>query len=135
MDSDLRIRLSQHPNIAGAKFTCGNTGKLTRVASALDAKTPGHEGSGYIAFGGMADFTAQTLVSGGSGVIAGGANVFPRIVVRVWDLWTAGKLQEAMGTAKDTKHGGLGAYQKLGSWDEGCVTELLRIWRPCTSAF
>jgi len=30
-----------------------------------------------MAFGGMADFTAQTMGSGGSGIIAGGANVLP----------------------------------------------------------
>lgn len=75
MDSDLLVRLAQHPNIVGTKFTCGNTGKLTRVALATRAKTPADQGSGHMAFGGMCDFTAQTLQSGGSGIIAGGANV------------------------------------------------------------
>lgn len=100
MDSDLLIRLAQHPNIIGTKFTCGNTGKLTRVARAVDAKTVGHDGTGYMAFGGMADFTAQTLLSGGSGVIAGGANVFPKTCVQVWDLWAQGKVQEAIELQK-----------------------------------
>lgn len=49
MDSDLLIRLAKHPNIVGTKFTCGNTGKLTRVALATNAKTPFNEGSGYMA--------------------------------------------------------------------------------------
>jgi len=40
MDSDLLIRISQHPNIIGTKFTCANTGKLTRVAFTLHAITP-----------------------------------------------------------------------------------------------
>lgn len=40
MDSDLIIRISQHPNVVGTKFTCANTGKLTRVAAALDAIIP-----------------------------------------------------------------------------------------------
>ncbi|KAK4251090.1 L-threo-3-deoxy-hexulosonate aldolase [Corynascus novoguineensis] len=96
MDSDLLIRLAQHPNIVGTKFTCGNTGKLTRVALATDAKTPSSEGSGYMAFGGMCDFTVQTLASGGSGIIAGGANVMPKVCVRVWDLYAAGKTEEAI---------------------------------------
>lgn len=95
MDSDLLIRLAQHPNIVGTKFTCGNTGKLTRVALATDAKTPWKEGSGYMAFGGVADFTAQTLLSGGSGIIAGGANVMPKVCVRVWSLYAEGKRDEA----------------------------------------
>jgi L-threo-3-deoxy-hexylosonate aldolase len=100
MDSDLLIRLAKHPNIVGTKFTCGNTGKLTRVALATNAKTPFGEGSGYMAFGGMCDFTAQTLVSGGSGIIAGGANVMPKTCVKVWDLYTEGKKEEAFAMQK-----------------------------------
>ncbi|TVY20209.1 L-threo-3-deoxy-hexylosonate aldolase [Lachnellula arida] len=100
MDSDLLIRLAKHPNIVGTKFTCGNTGKLTRVALATDAKTPFAEGSGYMAFGGMCDFTAQTLVSGGSGIIAGGANVMPKTCVKVWELYSKGKKEEAFAMQK-----------------------------------
>ena len=100
MDSDLLIRLAEHPNIVGTKFTCGNTGKLTRVALATDAKTPHHEGSGYMAFGGMCDFTVQTLASGGSGIIAGGANVMPKVCVKVWNLYAEGKIDEAIALQK-----------------------------------
>lgn len=100
MDSDLLIRLGQHPNIVGTKFTCGNTGKLTRVALGTNAKTPFQEGSGYMAFGGMCDFTLQTLVSGGSGIIAGGANVMPKVCARVWNLYTEGKKEEAEALQK-----------------------------------
>lgn len=100
MDSDLLIRLAAHPNIVGTKFTCGNTGKLTRVALATDAKTPWAAGSGYMAFGGMCDFTTQTLLSGGSGIIAGGANVMPKVCVRVWNLYAAGKRDEAEALQK-----------------------------------
>ncbi|KAJ6785828.1 hypothetical protein PWT90_09609 [Aphanocladium album] len=95
MDSDLIIRLAEHPNIVGTKFTCGNTGKLTRVALGTNAKTPSSEGSGYMAFGGICDFTAQTLQSGGSGIIAGGANVMPKVCARVWNLYAEGKRDEA----------------------------------------
>lgn len=102
MDSDLLIRLAKHPNIVGTKFTCGNTGKLTRVALATNAKTPSspESESGYMAFGGMCDFTVQTLASGGSGIIAGGANVMPKVCVRVWDLYAAGKTDEAVALQK-----------------------------------
>ncbi|UNI18685.1 L-threo-3-deoxy-hexylosonate aldolase [Purpureocillium takamizusanense] len=101
LDSDLLVRLARaHPNIRGTKFTCGSTGKLTRVAATLDAKTPRGSGSGYMAFGGICDFTLQTLVSGGSGVIAGGANVMPKLCVRVWDLAAQGKRDEAEALQK-----------------------------------
>jgi len=100
MDSDLIIKLAKHPNIVGTKFTCGNTGKLTRVALATNAVTPKSVGSGYMAFGGMADFTAQTAASGGSGIIAGGANVLPKTCVKVWNLWAEGKYDEAIALQK-----------------------------------
>lgn len=95
MDSDFMIKLAQHPNIVGTKFTCGNTGKLTRVALATDACSVKGQGSGWMAFGGIADFTAQTAASGGSGIIAGGANVLPKLCVKVWNLWAEGKYDEA----------------------------------------
>ncbi|KAI2608273.1 aldolase [Hypoxylon fragiforme] len=100
MDSDLIIKLAEHPNIVGTKFTCGSTGKLTRVALATNAKTPASEGSGYMAFGGICDFTVQTLVSGGSGIIAGGANVMAKVCVKVWNLYAEGKTEEAIALQK-----------------------------------
>jgi L-threo-3-deoxy-hexylosonate aldolase len=100
MDSDFLIRLAKHSNIVGTKFTCGNTGKLTRVALATNAVTAKSEGSGYMAFGGMADFTAQTAMSGGSGIIAGGANVLPKTIVKVWNLWAEGKYEESLQMQK-----------------------------------
>ncbi|KAK3326536.1 hypothetical protein B0H66DRAFT_573956 [Apodospora peruviana] len=105
MDSDLLIKLAAHPNIVGTKFTCGNTGKLTRVALATNAKTPASEGSGYMAFGGMCDFTVQTLASGGSGIIAGGANVMPKVCVKVWNLYAEGKTEEAIALQKTLSKG------------------------------
>lgn len=100
MDSDLLVRLARHPNIVGTKFTCGNTGKLTRVALATRARTSADQGSGYMAFGGMCDFTTQTLQSGGSGIIAGGANVMPKVCARVWNLYAEGKRDEAEALQK-----------------------------------
>ncbi|CBF83860.1 hypothetical protein AN2859.2 [Aspergillus nidulans FGSC A4] len=111
MDSDLIIRISQHPNIVGTKFTCANTGKLTRVARALHAIKPESPlaptkspvpvtkraaNHPYVAFGGIADFTLQTLASGGSAILAGGANVIPKLCVKVFTLWSEGKFTEAM---------------------------------------
>ncbi|TWU72129.1 hypothetical protein ED733_002486 [Metarhizium rileyi] len=105
LDSDVLIKLGRHPNIVGTKFTCGNTGKLTRVALGTDARTPFREGSGYMAFGGMCDFTLQTLASGGSGIIAGGANVMPKVCVRVWNLYAEGSKDEAQALQKILSRG------------------------------
>lgn len=89
LSSDAILALSQHPNIVGVKLTCGNTGKLARVAA-------GTQGTPFRTFGGSADFIVQTLAVGGHGVIAGLANVAPRACSEVQRLWTAGRADEAV---------------------------------------
>lgn len=95
LDSDTIIHLAQHPNIIGCKLTCGNTGKLNRIASATKAATASNPGSGFMCMGGSADFTLPAMVAGGSGIVTGLGNVTPKACVKVFDLWAAGKLEEA----------------------------------------
>ncbi|KAK5092340.1 hypothetical protein LTR70_003973 [Exophiala xenobiotica] len=95
LNSDQIIRLAKHPKIVGCKLTCGNTGKLARVASAVNAATSTQENSGWMCMGGSADFTLQTLIAGGSGIITGLGNVTPKACVKVFDLYKAGKVEEA----------------------------------------
>ncbi|KAJ5899902.1 hypothetical protein N7495_004646 [Penicillium taxi] len=87
LSSDDIIAMSQHPNIIGCKLTCGNTGKLARVAAGTKPE--------FLTFGGSADFTLQTLVAGGDGIIGGTANLIPRSCVHLVDLYSKGKLEEA----------------------------------------
>lgn len=87
LDSDVVTKLSKHPNIVGCKLTCGNTGKLGRVANAAP--------SGFMTLGGSSDFTLQTLIAGGKGVIAGLVNIAPRACVDVFNLYAAGRMDEA----------------------------------------
>ncbi|KAL8833745.1 MAG: hypothetical protein Q9170_004108 [Blastenia crenularia] len=95
IDSDVITKLAKHPNIVGCKLTCGNTGKLGRIASSVDAATPSEDGSGFMCMGGSADFTLQTLVVGGSGIICGLGNIAPRACVKIIDLYKAGRTDEA----------------------------------------
>lgn len=95
LNSDTIIELAQHPNIVGCKLTCGNTGKLNRIASATRAATPSEPGSGFMCMGGSVDFTLQTLIGGGSGIIGGMANIAPKACVKLVELFEAGKLKEA----------------------------------------
>jgi L-threo-3-deoxy-hexylosonate aldolase len=97
MSSDLLIRISKgHPNVVGTKFTCGDSGKLGRVARAMDAMTPSKPQSPYWAVAGLADFTLQALAAKGSGVIAGGANILPKTCCEVYKLFEEGEFNKAM---------------------------------------
>ncbi|KAF3391228.1 putative 4-hydroxy-2-oxoglutarate aldolase [Penicillium rolfsii] len=87
LSSDDILTLAKHPKIIGCKLTCGNTGKLARVAAGSKPE--------FLTFGGSADFTLQTLIAGGDGIIAGTANLIPRACVRLMELYGSGKLQEA----------------------------------------
>ncbi|KAJ3954735.1 hypothetical protein N0V92_008753 [Colletotrichum tropicale] len=87
LSSDAIVRIAQHPNVVGVKLTCGNTGKLARVAD--DAP------EGFLVAGGSADFILQGQVVGANGTIAGLANIAPRACARVMELASGGRLAEA----------------------------------------
>lgn len=90
LSSDQILSLAKHRNIVGVKLTCGNTGKLCRVAAGVE------EGEReFVTMGGSADFILQTLVAGGRGVIAGLANLAPKACVRVMELYQRGKVGQA----------------------------------------
>lgn len=94
LSSDLIIKISQHPNVVGTKFTCGDTGKLRRVSRAMAATS--NQIDAYFAVGGLADFILQSMVAGGCGAIAGGANLTPKVCVKVYRLFKEGNLEGAM---------------------------------------
>jgi 4-hydroxy-2-oxoglutarate aldolase len=87
LSSDTIITLASYPNIVGVKLTCGDTGKLARIAAGTSPS--------FFTFGGSADFTLQALIVGGAGIIAGTANLAPKACVRILNLYTQGNLQEA----------------------------------------
>lgn len=95
MSSDDIAILSSHPNIVGCKLTCGNVGKLSRIATAVDVRTPAETNSGFMCMAGSADFILPSLVVGGSGAICGLANIAPKSCVKLVELYTAGKMKEA----------------------------------------
>ncbi|KAL3425759.1 4-hydroxy-2-oxoglutarate aldolase, mitochondrial 2 [Phlyctema vagabunda] len=90
LDSDLIAELGrEHANIVGVKLTCGSVGKITRLGASF---TPAE----FSTFGGQSDFLIGGLSVGSAGCIAAFANVFPKIVVKIYDLYKAGKYQEAL---------------------------------------
>lgn len=88
IDSDMLIELGAHPNIVGTKISCGNVGKLQRVASSL----PQDE---FATFGGKSDFFLYGLLAGSPGVIAALVNLCPKAHVALYRAFTNGDMNEA----------------------------------------
>ncbi len=87
LDDATICTLAEHPNIIGVKDSAGNMVKLTQVY----AETP----SRFRVFAGSAGYLLPALAVGAVGAVAALANVFPREVCRVQELFNAGKLEEA----------------------------------------
>lgn len=99
ISSDSVIRLAKkHPGkIVGVKLTCGNVGKLQRIASALP-------GDAFSPFAGKSDFFLPALVAGSNGVIAALANVAPKTHVRLLQLYHEGNLKAAIELQSKLSH-------------------------------
>lgn len=97
LSSDIIVRLSEHANIVGVKLTCGNTGKLNRVAAATRKLSKKHDPSNpdFLVLAGSADFSIQSLVAGGHGILAGLANIAPKACIKTIELYNQGKIAEA----------------------------------------
>ncbi|KXJ86317.1 hypothetical protein Micbo1qcDRAFT_168664 [Microdochium bolleyi] len=135
LSSDVIIKLSQHPNIVGVKLTCGNTGKLNRVAAAT--RNPTHSKlndplqeehfrdrtasippcsaddsqPNFLVLAGSADFTIQSLIAGGHGILAGLANIAPRACTRVMELYHSQCYGEAQAMQEVVSRGDWTAIQ------------------------
>lgn len=90
LDSDMIINLAiNNNNVVGCKLTCGNMGKLQRVAH--DPRI----GRDFAAFAGKTDFMLHGLVGGSHGVIAATANLVPKVHNVMLSLFDEGKIKEA----------------------------------------
>lgn len=89
-DSEAIARLvRKHESIVGVKLTCGSVAKITRLAAEFPPER-------FAVFGGQSDFLIGGLAVGSAGCIAAFANVFPKTIVEVYNLYKAGKTQEAL---------------------------------------
>lgn len=79
----------ENRGVVGVKLTCGSVAKITRLAAELEKEE-------FSCFGGQSDFLLGGLAVGSAGCIAAFANVVPRVVSRVWELWREGKREEAL---------------------------------------
>ncbi|KAJ7172397.1 dihydrodipicolinate synthetase [Mycena filopes] len=98
LDSDLITELAREsPNICGVKLTCGNVGKLTRIADAVadtaftstyPRKNPS---APFLVLGGFIDFLTPSAFANGHGAITGLGNVSPYAIRKLFELSEAAR--------------------------------------------
>jgi dihydrodipicolinate synthase/N-acetylneuraminate lyase len=105
VNSESLETLGHHPNIVGVKLTCGGIAKVARIRATF-------EPSEFSALAGQSDWLTPALSVGGTGVITGIANLFPKVgaadlnmiytdsnflqcCIEIFDLFVAGKTKEA----------------------------------------
>jgi dihydrodipicolinate synthase/N-acetylneuraminate lyase len=89
--------------------------KITRLAADFPPER-------FAVFGGQSDFLIGGLAVGSAGCIAAFANVFPKTIVKVYNLYKEGKTQEALDLHRKAalaeqalKSGGIGATKYAAS--------------------
>jgi 4-hydroxy-2-oxoglutarate aldolase len=106
MEADLAARLSEHPNIVGAKDSTGNIGQLSEIVR-MSKK-------GFSVFVGSAPVLFPALCVGAVGGILAVANATPDKCVEIQDLFARKKFDKArekqncltpLASAVTTKHG------------------------------
>ncbi|KAF8651426.1 hypothetical protein AX16_004728 [Volvariella volvacea WC 439] len=98
LDSDLITELAEEcPNTCGVKLTCGNVGKLTRIADVVSnpkfvsAYPRKNTNAPFLVLGGFTDFLVPSAYANAHGAITGLANVAPYSIVKTFELAEASK--------------------------------------------
>ena len=84
-------KLAKIENIVGAKDSSGN---FANILGYIDAGKGKHSGD-FATLSGNDQLIIWTLLAGGTGGIAGCANVYPHTMASIYDLFMAGKIEEA----------------------------------------
>ena len=84
-------KLAKIDNIVGAKDSSGN---FTNILGYIDAGKAKQNGS-FSTLSGNDQLIIWTLLAGGTGGIAGCANIYPHTMASIYDLFMAGKIEEA----------------------------------------
>ncbi|KAF8308095.1 aldolase [Clavulina sp. PMI_390] len=95
MESDLIEELAaEHANIIGVKLTCGNVGKLTRIAATTSDPAwikahPRTIDAPFLTLGGFIDFLLPSAYANSAGAITGLGNLAPNAIVALSHLTLA----------------------------------------------
>lgn len=86
---DLVIELARHPNIVGIKEASGDISQVSRIIE-------GTLDEDFMVISGDDGLTMPILCLGGSGVISVAANIEPALMVKMFDHFCEGELEEAL---------------------------------------
>jgi 4-hydroxy-2-oxoglutarate aldolase len=91
LDSNTIAELAQQNpgKIVGVKLTCGSVAKITRLAAELPSDS-------FSTYAGQADFLVGGLAVGSAGCVSAFSNIFPKVISKVYELYTTGKTQDAL---------------------------------------
>ena len=84
-------KLAQIENIVGAKDSSGNFANILSYMDAGKARPAGD----FAILSGNDQLIIWNLLAGGTGGIAGCANIYPHTMATIYDLFMAGKIEEA----------------------------------------
>lgn len=79
IDVDTVVKLSKHPNIVGVKDSSGNMNYFENLLYKLGGRDD------FAVYMGVEELTGEAVVMGSDGGINGGANIFPRLYVDMYD--------------------------------------------------
>lgn len=81
------IALAAHPNIAGVKDSAGNIARLAQIVDQAPSR--------FAVFAGSAGYLLPALAVGAVGAVAALANIFPRQVCQIQELFERGQMDDA----------------------------------------
>ncbi len=87
LQPNIVFELSKIPNIVGIKDSSGNYDNILEYIEQTD--------SNFSVLAGNDSLILSTLLAGGTGAIAATANVFPEVVVSIYEYWKEGKINDA----------------------------------------
>lgn len=86
LDVDTVVKLSAHPNIVGVKDSSGNMNYFDQLLYKLG------DNEEFAVYMGLEELTGEAVMLGSDGGINGGANMFPRLYVDMYDAAASGDL-------------------------------------------
>lgn len=87
LNAEIICALAEHPHIVGVKDSAGDMAKLSQIVT----QVPAH----FRVFAGSAGYLLPALAVGAVGAVAALANIFPREVCHLQELFENGQMHEA----------------------------------------